>query len=73
MARAGQAAAILLTLVCARGAAVTAGSDGRTLKHVQPVRISSNSDFSVFDCDFKASEMFGGSKSLLINRLLNSN
>ena len=54
MAKAEAAAAIVLTLLCA-GTAANVGRDGR----VQPVRISSNSDFSVFDCDFKVSDMFG--------------
>ena len=48
MAKAEAAAAIVLTLLCA-GTAANVGRDGR----VQPVRISSNSDFSVFDCDFE--------------------
>lgn len=51
------AAAFLLTLLCVGAMAVTE-RDGRVGDLVQPVRISSNSDFSVFDCDFKASEMF---------------
>ena len=55
MAGTGHVAAILLTLLCA---GATAARDGRALDLVQPVRISTNSDFSVFDCDFKASEMF---------------
>lgn len=54
MAKAEAATAIVLTLLCA-GTAANVGRDGR----VQPVRISSNSDFSVFDCDFKVSDMFG--------------
>ena len=54
MAGTGHVAAILLTLLCA---GATAARDGRALDLVQPVRISTNSDFSVFDCDFKASEM----------------
>ena len=60
----GQAAAILLTLLCAEA---TAARDGRALDLVQPVRISTNSDFSVFDCDFKASEMFGATRYLNLN------
>ena len=62
MAKAEAAAAIVLTLLCA-GTAANVGRDGR----VQPVRISSNSDFSVFDCDFKASEMFGATRYLNLN------